>query len=408
MKFAVIGAGAAGTTAAQHLREKAPQAEIAVFTDENYPYYGRPRLTEFLAGEVDLEQIYFHDEQWYKNNRINLNLGTTVTKIVPDNHKILAGKKTHSYDKLLLACGSRPNDLPIKGVHSDGVFTLWSIADAIHIKQFARGKKNAIILGAGFLGIEAANALNRLGLDAMLVDTADRLLPRCLDEQGARFLKNTIDELGITVVLGEALKSINTMQDKSLKVRFESGETLKGSMLLICAGAVPNREIAKNAGIVTNRGIIVDKHMRTSSPDIYAAGDITEFAGANSGIVPTALAQARVAATNMIIEDALEYEAMVSINTLKGLDDDLACIGLAVPEDESKYEVLRIEDRDAGIYKKAVIEKNRLVGAILFGSRKNIVPLNTIISRGLDISSIKESLLDQEANLHEFVKQNEE
>lgn len=408
MKFIVIGASAAGTTAAQYLREKAPKAQITVFTNENYPYYGKPRLSEFLAGEVELQHIYFHDKHWYKNNRIDLHMGTAVTKIVPENHKILAGKKTHSYDKLLLACGARARDLPIEGVHRDGVFALRSVADAVHIRQFARGRKRAVILGAGFLGIEAASALNKLKLGVILVDTADRLLPRFLDKEGARLLQDDVEGLGITVMLGEAAESIATMQNKMQKVRFQSGESVKGSLVLIAAGTVPNKEIAQSAGLVANKGVIVDKHMRTSSPDIYAAGDVAEFAGICSGIVPAALEQAKVAATNMIIEDALEYEGTVPIYTLKGLGVDLTCIGLTVPEDEGEYEVIRVEDREAGAYKKAVFQKDTLVGAILFGTRKNAVPLNTIISKKLDVSSIKDSLLDQETNLQEFVKQNEE
>jgi nitrite reductase (NADH) large subunit len=408
MKFVVIGAGAAGTTAAQYLREKSPQAEIVIFTNENYPYYGRPRLVEFLADEAELQQIYFHDEQWYQTNRIELRKGETVTKLDPENHKIFSGEKEHSYDKLLLACGARSADLPIEGVHRDGVFTLWSISDVIHMKQFARKSGSALVLGGGFLGIESARALRDMGLDVTLVDLADRLLPKYLDEEGAELLRGVVEGLGITVVLGEMIERIEAATSAVEKVHFASGKTVPAEVVLIAAGAVPNKEIGQNAGLVTNKGVIVDKHMRTSSSDIYAAGDVAEFAGRCYGIVPAALEQAKVAASNMIVEDALTYDGTVPINTLKGLGADVTCIGLSVPEYESKYEVLRVSEHEAGVYKKAVLEKDKLLGVILIGSRKNVVPLTTIISRKLDVSSVKDSLLDEGANLQDFIRQSEE
>jgi len=407
MKYIVAGAGAAGTTAAQSLREKSPQAEIKVFTNENYPYYGRPRLVEFLADEVELQQIYFHDEQWYETNRIELRKGETITRLDPDESRIFTGESMYSYDKLLLACGARPADIPIEGVHKDGVFTLWSVSDAIHIKQYARKNSSAVVLGGGFLGLEACCALRKLGLDVTIVDLADRLLSRYLDEEGAELLRIIVEQQGIKIMLGESIEAIEAATTAVEKVRFASGDEIPAQLVLIAAGAVPNKEIAQKAGLVTNKGVIVDKHMRTSSHSIYAAGDVAEFAGKTYGIVPAALEQARIAASNMIVEDALSYEGTVSTNMLKGLGTDLTCIGLTVSEYESKYDVLRVSDHEAGVYKKAILEKDRLLGVILIGSRKNIVPLQAIIGKKLDISTVKDSLLDEEANLQNFVRQSE-
>lgn len=408
MKYIVIGASTAGTTAAQTLREKAPQAEIDIFTNENYPYYGRPRLTEFLADEVELQQIYFHDEQWYEANRINLHKGSAVTKMDPEKNQVLTGNDSHSYDKLLVACGARPIDLPLEGIHKDGVFTLWSVSDGIHIKQYARKQKKAVILGGGFLGIESARALRKLGLDVALVEMADRLLQRQLDKEGAELILKEVENLGIAVILNERADSIESSTTKVEEVHLTNGEKLATGIVLVAAGTIPNKEIAQNAGLVTNRGVIVDTHMRTSSSSIYAAGDVAEFAGKTYGIVPAALEQAKVAASNMIVEDALSYGGTVPINTIKGLGTDVTCIGLTVPEDESKYEIIKIEEPEEGIYKKAVLDNNRLAGVILIGSRKNVVPLNSIIRKNLDVSSVRDSLLDEEANLQDFVKQNED
>jgi len=408
MRFVIAGAGAAGTSAAQALREKAPQAEIIVYTNENYPYYGKPRLPEFLADEVELEQIYFHNEEWYESNRIDFRKGKAITKIDADKQKIVVGQDELEYDKLLLACGSRPLELPIEGIHREGVFNLWSISDAIHMKQFARGINLVAVIGGGFLGIETARSLKNLGLDVTLIEIADRLMPRQLDETASRMLKEAIERQGIKILLGEVVKTIESKTTKMEQVRFASGESMQAAMVVIAAGAMPNKEIAKSAGIVTNKGVIVDKHMRTSSKNIYAAGDVAEFAGKCYGIIPAALEQAKVAASNMIVEDALDYEGTVPINTLKGFDMDLTCIGTTFIEDETGFKVIEFDSPEEGMYKKALLRKNRLTGVILIGTRKNIIPFSTIIGKGLEVSSIQDELLNEEMNLQEFIRDSED
>jgi nitrite reductase (NADH) large subunit len=408
MKFIVIGASTAGSTAAQYLREKAPQAEITVFTNEDYPYYGRPRLVEFLADEVELQQIYFHDDQWYQTNRIDLRKNTTVTKLDLDNRQITAGGESHGYDKLLLATGARPADLPFEGVGKGGVFTLWTASDAIHIKQFARAQENALIVGGGFLGVECATAFRTLGLEVTLVEAADRLLPKALDMEGAELLRRLLEATGISVSLGETVESVEASATKVESVRLGSGTELHTSMMLVAAGVVANKEIGQTAGLVANRGVIVDKHMRSSSKEVYAAGDVAEFAGKCYGTITAALEQAKVASSNMLLEDSVVYEGTVSAYALKVPGIELTTVGATTPEVESKYQVVRVSYPDDGIYKKALFDKEILAGVILIGSRKNVVPLTTIISRKLDISSVKDSLLDEEINLQDFVRKSEE
>ncbi len=407
MKYIVIGASTAGSTAAQYLREKAPQAEITIFTNENYPYYGRPRLVEFIADDVELQQIYFHDDQWYETNRIDLRKDTTVTRLDPEHHQVFTGEESHDYDRLLLATGARPAELPFEGVGKGGVFTLWTASDAVHIKQAARSQESVVVVGGGFLGVECAAAFRKLGLDVTLVEVADRLLPKALDMEGAELLRGLLEQQGIYVTLGETVESVEASATKVESVHLGSGSELRTGMILVAAGVVPNKEIGQTAGLVANRGVIVDKHMRTSSTEVYAAGDVAEFAGKCYGTITASLEQARVASSNMIVEDAVIYEGTISSYALKVPGIELAVIGATTPEVESKYQVARVSYPDDGIYKKALFDKEILAGVILIGSRKNIVPLTTIISRKLDVSSIKDTLLDEEVNLQEFVRQSE-
>jgi nitrite reductase (NADH) large subunit len=407
MKYIVIGASTAGSTAAQYLREKSPQAEITVFTNEAYPYYGRPRLVEFLAGEVELHQIYFHDDQWYETNRIDLRKNATVTKLDLEKHHVFTGEESFEYDKLLLATGARPADVPFEGVGKGGVFTLWTASDAIHIRQTARDQESAVVVGGGFLGVECAASLRYLGLEVTLVEVADRLLPKALDMEGAELLRGMLEREGISIKLGETVESVEASATRVESVHLGSGTDIRAGMVLVAAGIVPNKEIAQAAGLVANRGVIVDKHMRTSSTEVYAAGDVAEFAGKCYGTITAALEQARVAASNMTVEDAVIYEGTVSSYALKVPGIDVTVVGATTPEVESKYQVVRVSYPDDGIYKKALFDKEVLAGVILIGSRKNIVPLTTIVNRKLDVSSVKDTLLDEEVNLQDFIRQSE-
>ena len=330
-----------------------------------------------------------------------------MTKLDLENRKIFAGEESFEYDKLLLATGARPADLPFEGVGKGGVFTLWTASDAIHIKQAARDQESAVVVGGGFLGVECAAALRQLGLEVTLIEVADRLLPKALDMEGAELLRRLLEQDRINIKLGETVESVEASATKVESVHLGSGTELRAGMVLVTAGIVPNKEIGQTAGLVANRGVIVDKHMRTSSTEVYAAGDVAEFAGICYGTITAALEQAKVAASNMIVEDAVVYEGTIPSYALKVPGIDVTVVGATTPEVESKYQVVRVSYPDDGIYKKALFDKNVLAGVILIGSRKNIVPLTTIVGKKLDVSSVKDTLLDEEANLQDFIKQSE-
>ncbi len=403
MKYIVIGASTAGTTGAQTLREKSPDAEVIVFTNEKYPYYSRPRLIEFIADEVELEQIYFRTKEWYTNSRIDLRMGQVVTGLDPKNHKVYTGNEAHDYDKLLITCGARPETPALEGAHKDGIFSLWTVSDAIHVKQFARKKKMVSVIGGSFLGIECARALQALGLSVSLLEPADRLIPGRLDAEGARLLKEMLESMGINIYTSISIEMFEGAGMAVDTIVLADGDKIPAEAVVVCTGIHPNKEIASKAGLVTHNGIIVDKHLRTSSKDVFAAGSVAEFAGRVNATASAALEQARVAASNMILEDAVIYEGTAEMRTLKVMELDLVCMGLSVPPDESKYEIITSSDGDRGVYKRVVLRKGVLVGAILIGSLKNVVPLSTLISMGIDTSSIKGTLLEEETDLRQFV-----
>ncbi|MBC8447712.1 MAG: NAD(P)/FAD-dependent oxidoreductase [Chloroflexi bacterium] len=401
MNFTIVGNGVAGYTAALTLSRLAPGAQIAVYAAEAHPYYPRPLLPEFLAGELDLDRLYLKPVPWYVERNIALHLGTPVAAIIPQKHQItLADGTTTSYDRLLLAAGGHAWVPPIRGADKPGVFTLRTVDDAQAIQIRARSVRRAIVIGCGLLGLEAARALRVLGLKVTMVEFLPRLLPRQLDAEGAAVLQGLIEDQGLEITLNAASEEI-LGTDGVTGLRLKDGREIEGGLVLVSTGIRSNVALARQAELELNRGVVVDEHLRTSAADIYAAGDVAEFAGGVYGIVPAAIEQARVAAAHMTGDESVTYGGTVLSTTLKVTGIDLTSVGTIVPEQgrEAEYQELRRADAARGLYRKLVLKDGRIVGAILLGDKSRVRPVTQLINGGVDVSAHAERLLDDDFDL---------
>lgn len=386
----MVGGGAAGMNAAAILRRKIPDSVIDVFSDEKYPFYSRPRLVEVLAKEATLERIYFHPERWYEANRISLHIGTAVTGIDAVAHNVrVEGGDSLNYDKLLLATGALARTLPIEGSEKRGVFTFRTAADCFAIREFAESKKRAVLIGGGLLGLECARSLRVLGLEVTVLEAAQWLLPRQLDSEGGALLLRMIERVGINVRLNVQVEKIEG-GDSVSSIWLRDGERIPAEVMVLSAGAVPNVKLARDAGIEVKNGIVIDNFMRTSAADIFAAGDCTEWQGKVFGIVPAALERSSVAAANMAAADSLEYGGTVPANTLKVVGVDVTSVGLALPEKEEDYKIIRRADEGLGIYKKFVLKGDLLVGFILVGTARSAATLTSLVKDKKSIGALEE------------------
>jgi nitrite reductase (NADH) large subunit len=393
MNAVIVGNGVAGVTAARIIKDQNPEAQVSIYTDEGYQYYPRPRLYQVLAGEAEPREVYLFSEEWYKKQGINVQLNTKASSIDTDKKELLLENGTKvNYDKLLLANGGHSFVPPIKGAEKTGVFTLRTIKDALNIKEYTRKTKKVIVIGGGLLGLEFAYSLKKLGQKVEVVEMFPRLLPRQLDTDGATILKNRIEALGISIVLG--VKTVEILGKQTVSgILLDKGETLSGDLVLISAGVRSNIGLAQKAGIKINRGIVVDGHLRTSADDVYAAGDVAEFNGMVYGLIPAALEQATVAAANMLEDENSVYTGTVASNTLKIVDIDLTSMGIVNPE-EPKYEEIKNADTQKGVYKKLVLDKGKIVGAILLGNKKGVISLKKLMTQKTDITEYKNSILN--------------
>lgn len=392
LNVVIVGNGVAGVTAARIIKEKNPETRVSIYTDESYHYYPRPRLYEVLSGEAKPREVYMFSEEWYEKKGINVHLNKKVLSIDIDRTELLLeGGSRIKYDKLLLANGGHSFLPPIKGVEKTGVFTLRTIKDALNIKEFTKTTKKVIIIGGGLLGLEFASSLKKLGQQVRVVELFPRLLPKQLDPDGATILKNRIASRGIDIVLGA--KTVEILGKETVSgILLDRGETISGDLVLISAGMRSNTELALEAGIKVNRGIVVDQNLRTSADDVYAVGDAAEFEGRVYGIIPAALEQASIAAANMLGEEANIYAGTVPSNTLKIVDVELTSMGLVNPE-EPKYEEVKETDKKKGVYKKLVLDKGKIVGAILLGDKKGVTSIKKLMTHETVITKYKNSIL---------------
>ena len=394
MRVIIVGNGLAGVIAAKTLRELDKKVEIEVFAEEKYHYYPRPNLIEFLAGTIPFERMFAFPQEWYKEQNINIHLGKPVTRIFPDSQEIeVAGGKKEKYESLLLANGSFSFVPPFKGTDKKGIFALRALDDAFELLEYLKNHQRVAVIGGGLLGLEIARAMKSRGARVDVVEFFDRLLPRQLDIQGASLLKAQIENMGINVHLGLATEEILGQNDVR-GLRFKGEREIEMDMAIVAAGVRSNIRLAKEAGLETDRGLVTDDYLQSSNSKIFGAGDVIQHRGRVYGIIPSSFNQARVVASN-ILGKKEKYEGTVPSNTLKVAGLDLTSVGLVNPE-EGTSEEFRKEKKEEGIYKKIVIQKGVVTGAIWMGTKKGVNEISRIISQKINIEKHKISLLEDD------------
>ncbi|UCE92265.1 MAG: NAD(P)/FAD-dependent oxidoreductase [Methanobacteriota archaeon] len=398
MKVVVIGNNAAGTTAAKGIRDADVEAEIHVFTDEIVPYYARPRLIDYIAGTVDDSGLLFYQMDWYEKNGIALHLDSKVEQIDAAGKRVFAYGEWHSYDKLVLATGSRAFLPPFEGLPKDNVFTLRTLEDARDIKEAAKEASKAVVIGGGLLGLETARALaaGYPDIRVTILEYAEHLLMRQLDHQGAEILQDLIRGMGTEVITKAETQEL-VGDGTASAVRLRDGRALECDMVVVSAGARADLTLAKAAGIQTNRGIVVDSSLLTSAEDVYAIGDVAEFEGRMWGMIPPALDMARAVVKKVLGIESPSYQGTIPSNTLKVVGVDLTSIGTVRSEHELEdagFEEIRAISEDRAVYKKFVIKDDRMIGAILLGSKQEAAKVTKMIKDGASVAGIKDRLGD--------------
>jgi|HubBroStandDraft_1064217.scaffolds.fasta_scaffold00043_57 nitrite reductase (NADH) large subunit len=376
-QLVVIGNGMAGARAVEEVlaRGGSDQFEITMFGDEPYGNYNRILLSNVLNGSQDIAEIFLNPLDWYKQNRIRLYAGARVQRInrygktvrVQDSGQIV------TYDKLLIATGSRAFIPPIAGISradgslKGGVFGFRTIDDCHGIIAAARKSTRAVVIGGGLLGLEAARGLVNHGCEVHVVHLGGHLMDQQLDQAGGTILKSAIEKMGITVHLRKSTSAV-LGETAVTGLEFKDETSLDCDMLVVAAGIKPNAELGVQCGLTVERAIVVDDHMRSlDDRSVYVVGECAQHRGRVYGLVSPLWEQAKVFADHVTGRkpDAAYHGSKLSTK-LKVMGVELASMGLTEPKDDGDEVILFAEPR-RGTYKKLIVRDGRLVGGILVG-----------------------------------------
>ncbi|EGK73033.1 Nitrite reductase NADPH, large subunit [Methyloversatilis universalis FAM5] len=393
-RLVMVGNGMAGCRTLEELLRIAPEMyDITVFGAEPHPNYNRILLSPVLAGEMTIQDIILNDWDWYRDNGITLHTGRKIVKIDRIARKVIADDGTEAeYDRLLLATGSNPFILPVPGKDLPGVIAYRDIADTDAMIEAAATRKHAVVIGAGLLGLEAANGLALRGMQVTVVHLAPWIMERQLDKPSADMLQASLEKKGLAFLLEKQTESLIAGSDGRVSaVRFKSGETIPADLVVMAAGIRPNTTLAESAGIHCNRGIVVNDTLQTYDPKIYAVGECVNHRGIAYGLVAPLFEQAKVCANHLAQYGIGTYKGSVTSTKLKVTGIDVFSAGNFMGGPGCDDIVLH--DPAGGVYKRLVLEGERLVGACLYGDTADGSWYFQLIKDGQDIHAVRDHLM---------------
>jgi NAD(P)H-nitrite reductase large subunit len=432
-RHVIIGNSAAAVGAVEAIRHYDQDNPITIVADEPFPTYSRPLITYLLGGLVSESQMLYRPSDFYQRYEVEPMLGVRVTQIEPQHRELtLAGGGTLGYDKLLIATGGVPFVPSVPGGDLDGVFTFTRWEDARRMRHFieAYGARRAVVVGGGFIGLKTTEGLLARGMQVTVIELADRILSASFDRTGSHLAEAILRRDGVEVRTGTTVQEIIGRAGRVDQVILREGERLECDLLLFAIGVHPNTAlISQAAEIAANRGIVVDKYMRTTAPDVYAAGDVVEALDALLGVSrtiaiwPLAYRQGYVAGCNMAGVER-EYEGGLPMNSVEVCGVPTISVGITNPQveagapgsrpgvattrdpplgisstQEEEYEILEHFNREEMTYKKLVLRHSRLVGVILIGDIDRAGIYTGLIRDRAPVGGFKEELLAENFGL---------
>jgi NAD(P)H-nitrite reductase large subunit len=398
VNYVIIGNSAAAIGCVSGIRTIDKESQITLISDEPHFTYSRPLISYWLKGKVDDEKMYYRNSDFYEKNNCNAILGKKVIKIDSDAKAVvLEDGDNIKYDKLLVATGSSPFVPPVEGLNeakNSYTFMKWdSVKD---VKEAVKNDSKVVIMGAGLIGLKAAEGLHEICEDITVVDMADRILPSILDKKGADFVQKHIEKHNIKFILNDAAQSVSNNS-----ISLKSGQKLDYDVLIIAVGVRPNTELVKDAGGNVNRGIVTDSKQETSLKDIYSAGDCTESFDICTeqnkilALLPNAYMQGEIAGINMAGGDK-EFDTAMPMNAIGFFGLHMLTAGSMEGE--------CVEVIDENNYKKLIFADNLLKGYILIGEINRAGIYTSLIREKIHLEEIDINLLKNSPQLLVFDK----
>lgn len=397
MNYVIIGNSAAAIGTISGIREFDSTGKITVISDEKYHTYSRPLISYWLQGKVSDKNIYYRPKDFYEKNGVETVLGKKVTKIDTANKAVvLDDGLSVPYDKLMVATGSKPFVPPMNGLDKVHYHTFMSYDSVKAIRSEAKEGMKVLIIGAGLIGLKAAEALSAYHAKITVVDMADRILPSILDVRAGQKMQKHIEEQGVKFILGTSAEEFT---ERSAKLK--NGSTVDFDMLIIAVGVRPNTELIADAGGKVDRGIITDMTQKTSLDSVYAAGDCTVSYDASSdtekilALLPNAYMQGEVAGRNMAGRE-FYYVNAIPMNAIGFFGLHIITAG--------SYDGEEYVEETENTYKKLVFRENMLKGYILMGDVKRAGIYTSMIKERIELGEVDVDMLKDKPQMMMFGK----
>ena len=393
MKLVLVGNGLAGMRCLEDLLDMAPERyDVTVIGEEPWGNYNRIMLSPVLSGDKTIDDIMLHPHAWYSDKGIRFIAGDPAVRIDRPRKQVYTEKgEVVDYDRLILATGSKPFIPPIAGADLKGVISFRDIYDINTMLDYCKTKKNAVVIGGGLLGLEAAYGLKQRGMNVTVLHLMDRIMERQLDSKASQMLRHSIEQKGISIITEANTEALVGVDGHVTQIRLKDGTVLEADLVVFAVGIRPNMALAQSAGLRCNRGVLVNDTMQTFDPSIYAVGECIEHRNQTFGLVEPLWGQAFICASHLAEHGSLTFKAPTVPTQLKVSGCDVFSAGNFEPKDD--FEDIILNDEKRQIYKRIIIQKDKVVGAVLFGDTEDGVWYAELISDQTPISSIRNKLL---------------
>ncbi|MDK7472636.1 NADPH-nitrite reductase large subunit [Bacillus paranthracis] len=383
-RLVMIGNGMAGIRCMEEiLKHDSDSYEITIFGDEPHPNYNRIMLSHVLQGKTNIQDIIMNEYSWYEENEITLYTNERVQSIDREEKVIITEKnRTLTYDKLIIATGSSAFILPVEGSTLPGVTGFRTIEDTQFMMDTAKEKKKAVVIGGGLLGLEAARGLIDLGMDVHVVHLMPSLMEQQLDTKAASLLREDLEAQGMKFLMEK--KTVKILGTNHVEgIQFEDGEVVDCDLIVMAVGIRPNTQIARDAGLIVNRGIVVNDYMLTNDESIYAVGECAEHDGIAYGLVAPLYEQGAILAKHITNLQTDGYSGSIVGTQLKVAGCDLFSAGQIYEDDQTK--AISIFNECKRSYTKVLIRDNKVVGIVLYGDTADGTRLFSMLKKEEDI-----------------------
>jgi len=409
-KYVIIGGFAGAVGAVEAIREVDPAGDITVISEEPNYSYSRPMISDYLSGEANQEKMAFPTEDFWNKNKVQTLLLMKAVKLDLSQKTVeLENAEKINFDKLLIATGGKPFIPKMVGTTKKGVYNFTTILDSQRIDEAITINKaqKAVVIGGGLIGISATEALVKRGLKVTVIELKNWILNLVLDKEAAKIIETVIQKEGVSIKTGRTVQRILGRKDEDDAVGgviLDDGTTMECDMVVVAVGVIPRTELAAQTDLKLNRGILVDRYMQTSVPNVYACGDVAEaydFINKTNRVLalwPVARIGGRIAGYNMTGQKC-EYPGATAMSAFNYFGVPIISVGLTTLEETEGFETLIVHDKEKNVYRKIVLKDETIVGMTLVGDVESAGTIFNLMKNRINVERFKHKLIADDYSL---------